>query len=79
MTNENELLQLPGALNPMRAGAGFKSLGDAWADTTTPHGRLMLTVLGRLAEFEREPILARTSDGSPVRRPRACVSAVRPP
>ena len=44
-------------------GAGFKSLADAWADTTTPHGRLMLTVLGGLAEFERELILARTSDG----------------
>src|SRR5262245_33835036 len=41
-----------------KAGAGFKSLGDAWADTTTPHGRLMLTVLGGLAEFERELILA---------------------
>jgi Resolvase, N terminal domain len=27
-------------------GAGFRSLGDTWADTTTPHGRLMLTVLG---------------------------------
>src|ERR1700738_3837280 len=26
--------------------AGFKSLGDTWADTTTSHGRLMLTVLG---------------------------------
>src|SRR5215470_18089359 len=26
--------------------AGFRSLKDAWADTTTPHGRLMLTVLG---------------------------------
>ena len=35
-------------------GAGFRSLADAWADTTTPHGRLMLTVLGGLAEFERE-------------------------
>ncbi len=31
----------------------IKALGDAWADTTTPHGRLMLTVLGGLAEFER--------------------------
>src|SRR5262249_15184560 len=40
-------------------GAGFKSLADAWADTTTPHGRLMLTVLGGLAEFERELIRAR--------------------
>src|SRR5215472_3377490 len=28
------------------AGASFKSLSDSWADTTTPHGRLMLTVLG---------------------------------
>lgn len=35
------------------AGAGFRSIGDTWADTTTPHGRLMLTVLGGLAEFER--------------------------
>ena len=33
-------------------GAGFKSLADAWADTTTAHSRLMLTVLGGLAEFE---------------------------
>ncbi|CAN2535829.1 DNA-invertase+hin [Methylocapsa aurea] len=41
-------------------GAGFRSLADTWADTTTPHGRLMLTVLGGLAEFERE--LIRTSD-----------------
>ena len=46
-----------------KAGAAFKSLSDAWADTTTPHGRLMLTVLGGLAEFERELILARTGDG----------------
>jgi DNA invertase Pin-like site-specific DNA recombinase len=61
-----------------KAGADFKSLGDAWADTTTPHGRLMLTVLGGLAEFERELILARTSDS----RSRAMVKGVkfgRPP
>jgi DNA invertase Pin-like site-specific DNA recombinase len=44
-------------------GADFKSLADTWADTTTPHGRLMLTVLGGLAEFERELINARTSEG----------------
>jgi DNA invertase Pin-like site-specific DNA recombinase len=46
-----------------KAGAGFKSLHDTWADTTTPHGRLMVTILGGLAEFERELILARTDDG----------------
>jgi DNA invertase Pin-like site-specific DNA recombinase len=45
------------------AGAGFRSLHDAWADTTTPHGRLMLTVLGGLAEFERDLIRARTGEG----------------
>ena len=33
---------------------GFKSIGDAWADTTTSNGRVMLTVLGGLTEFERE-------------------------
>jgi DNA invertase Pin-like site-specific DNA recombinase len=44
-------------------GAGFRSLGDTWADTTTAHGRLMLTVLGGLAEFERELIRARTGEG----------------
>src|SRR5215475_7721554 len=54
-------------------GAGFKSLGDAWADTTTPHGRLMLTVLGGLAEFERELIRTRTSEG----RARAKARGVR--
>src|SRR5580658_3403494 len=47
------------------AGASFKSLGDPWADTTTPHGRLMLTVLGGLAEFERlDPQPNRRGPGS---------------
>src|SRR5918994_269731 len=53
--------------------AGFPSLNDAWADTTTPHGRLMLTVLGGLAEFERELIRARTGEG----RERAKARGVR--
>ena len=44
-------------------GAAFRSLRDAWADTATPHGRLMVTVLAGLAEFERELIVARTSEG----------------
>src|SRR6266567_475162 len=53
--------------------AGFRSLKDTWADTTTPHGRLMLTVLGGLAEFERELIRARTGEG----RARAKARGVR--
>src|SRR5712664_2596433 len=44
-------------------GAGFKSLRDTWADTTPAHGRLMLTGLGGLAEFERELIRTRTGEG----------------
>jgi len=43
--------------------AGFRSLGDAWADTITPHGRLMLTVPGGLAEFERDLVRARAGEG----------------
>jgi DNA invertase Pin-like site-specific DNA recombinase len=43
--------------------ADFRSLGDTWADTTTPQGRLMFTVLGGLAEFERDLIRARTGEG----------------
>jgi DNA invertase Pin-like site-specific DNA recombinase len=46
-----------------KSGAAFRSLGDPWADSTMPHGKLMLTVLGGLAEFERHLILARTSEG----------------
>jgi DNA invertase Pin-like site-specific DNA recombinase len=56
-----DLLNLLGAVADK--GAGFKSLRDTWADTTTRHGRLMLTVLGGLAEFERELIRSRTSEG----------------
>jgi DNA invertase Pin-like site-specific DNA recombinase len=56
-----------------KAGATFKSLGDQWADATTAHGRLMLTVLGGLAEFERHLVLARTSEG----RTRAKARGVR--
>ena len=45
------------------ANAMCRSPHDAWADTTTPHGRLILTVLGGLAEFERHLIAARTGEG----------------
>lgn len=44
-------------------GASFKSLSDAWADTTSAHGRLLVTILGGLAQFELELIKARTSEG----------------
>jgi DNA invertase Pin-like site-specific DNA recombinase len=53
--------------------AGFRSLGDSWADTTMPHGRLVLTILGGLTEFERELIRFRTGEG----RARAKVRGVK--
>jgi DNA invertase Pin-like site-specific DNA recombinase len=54
-------------------GAEFRSLGDTWADTTALHGRLMLTVLGGLAKFERERICTLTGEG----RKRARARGVR--
>jgi DNA invertase Pin-like site-specific DNA recombinase len=66
-----DLLNILATIAEMKAG--FRSLGDPWADTTTSHGRLMLTVLGGLAEFERDLIRARTSEG----RARAVANGVR--
>ena len=54
-------------------GATFRSLKDAWADTSTMHGRLLVSVLGSLAEFEREMIRERTGEG----RKRAMARGVR--
>ena len=54
-------------------GVGFKSLADSWADTTTPHGRLLVTMLAGIAEFERDLIRARTGEG----RTRAKARGVR--
>lgn len=59
-------------------GAGFRSLGEPWADTTTPAGRFMVTVWVGLAEFDREQILERTSDGRASARARG-VRMGRPP
>jgi DNA invertase Pin-like site-specific DNA recombinase len=44
-------------------GAGFRSLGDAWADTTTAHGRLMLTVLGALADNAESDVMQSDATG----------------
>src|SRR5262249_37746073 len=46
-----------------KEGAGFKSLGETWADTTTSVGKLMITGLSGIAEFERDLILQRTNEG----------------
>jgi DNA invertase Pin-like site-specific DNA recombinase len=71
-----DLLNLMGTI--AEKGAGFKSLRDAWADTTTAHGRLMLTVLGGLAEFERELIRVRTSEGRERAKARGVILGRKP-
>lgn len=45
------------------AGAGLRSLAEPWADTTSPAGRMVLTVFAGIAEFERALIHQRTSTG----------------
>jgi DNA invertase Pin-like site-specific DNA recombinase len=42
---------------------GFVSVNDSGIDTTTPNGRLVLQILGALAEFERNMINYRTKAG----------------
>ncbi len=52
------------------AGAGFVSLSEPWANTTTPAGRLIVTVFSGVAQFERERILERCSEGRDAARAR---------
>jgi DNA invertase Pin-like site-specific DNA recombinase len=59
--SQRDLLNMLADLAAKRVG--FRSLRDTWADTTTMHGRLMLNILGGLAEFERELIVERTTEG----------------
>ena len=56
-----DLLEIADKLN--EAGAGLRSLAEPWADTTTPAGRMVLTVVAGIAEFERELIHQRTRSG----------------
>jgi DNA invertase Pin-like site-specific DNA recombinase len=46
-----------------RKGAGLRSLAETWCDTTTPAGRLIITVFGGVAQFERERMKERQREG----------------
>ena len=46
-----------------KAGVGFKSLRETAVDTTTEQGRLVVSILSAISEFERELILSRISEG----------------
>jgi DNA invertase Pin-like site-specific DNA recombinase len=43
--------------------AGLQSLDEPWADTASPAGKMVMTIFGGIAEFERGLILSRTRDG----------------
>jgi DNA invertase Pin-like site-specific DNA recombinase len=45
------------------AKAQFRSLAEPWADTGTSTGRLMIAVLGGLADVERDLIRTRAAEG----------------
>lgn len=59
-------------------GAGLRSLAEPWADTTSPAGRMILTVFAGIAEFERDLINERTSTGRVAAKARG-VRFGRPP
>jgi DNA invertase Pin-like site-specific DNA recombinase len=71
-----DLLDIAERLNDV--GAGLRSLAEPWADTTSPAGRMVLTVFAGIAEFERALIHQRTSPGRVAAKARG-VRFGRPP
>lgn len=59
--NTSDLLNIATQLDAK--GAGLRSLAEPWADTTSPAGRMILTVFAGIAEFERSLIVERTRSG----------------
>ena len=59
-------------------GAGLRSLAEPWADTTTPAGRMVLTVFAGIAEFERSLIIERTRRGREAAKARGVKFGPRP-
>ena len=59
-------------------GAGLRSLAEPWADTTTPAGRMVLTVFAGIAEFERALIIDRTRSGRNAAKARGVKFGPRP-
>jgi len=71
-----DLLEIAEILNSR--GTGLRSLNEPWADTTTPAGKMVLTVFAGIAEFERTLILERTKAGRSLAREKG-VRFGRPP
>jgi DNA invertase Pin-like site-specific DNA recombinase len=72
----SNLLEIAEAIRAKEAG--LLSLAEPWADTTSPAGRMVLTVFAGIAEFERELIRQRTEEGRQAAKKRG-VTFGRPP
>lgn len=72
----SDLLQIAELLST--CGAGLRSLGEPWADTTTPAGRMILTVFAGIADFERSLIAERTTAGREAAKARGVRFGPRP-
>jgi DNA invertase Pin-like site-specific DNA recombinase len=59
--SSRDLLNILGQLE--EGSCGFVSLGEAWCDTTSDVGKLVITIMSGIAEFERKLILSRTEAG----------------
>lgn len=67
-----DLLNLLDAIKA--AGANFRSLADSWCDLSSPQGRLIMNIMGSLAEFDRDLIRQRCQEGTK----RAKVAGIQP-
>jgi DNA invertase Pin-like site-specific DNA recombinase len=59
--SSRDLLNILGQLE--EGACGFVSLGETWCDTTSDVGKLVITIMSGIAEFERKLILSRTEAG----------------
>ena len=57
----SELLRIAETID--EKNAGLQSIAEPWSDTTSPAGRMVLTVFAGIAEFERSLIATRTEEG----------------
>ncbi len=58
-----DLLAIVAKLDAKKVGLRVLSMGGSQVDTNSPTGRLMLTMLGAVAEFERALMLERQREG----------------
>jgi DNA invertase Pin-like site-specific DNA recombinase len=74
--NTRDLLEIAERIQTM--GAGLRSLAEPWADTSSPAGKMILTIMAGIAEFERSLIIDRTRSGREAAKARGVKFGPRP-